>query len=211
MTPMYCDEHSEETVKLYCFDCETAMCLLCFAELHSGHKCSDVNKVADDFRKQMTHDMEKIVEAEARCRDLLNEQERNKREFSSAADEIEKEICKRVDQLKESIDLEKRRLLEDLEIRKRHRLKQIQLVIEDLEQHMSFVKNLIRYSDELINKGSVSDITQQRGSLHTRAAELMKLDNIYQSVNDLGSLKVKFEAAKTPFIGQVQWQQDLGK
>jgi hypothetical protein len=211
MTPVYCDKHSEETLKLYCCDCEAAMCFMCFAEFHSGHKCSDVNKVADEFRRQMMHDVEKMVEATTRCRDLLDEQERNKREFSSVSDEIERAISKRVEQLKEGIDLEKRRLLEDLEIRKKYRLKQIQLVIEDIEQHMLLSNSLIIYSEELISKGSIGDIAQQKTAVHDRAAELIKLDNIHQSVNDLGTLKVKFEAAKIPFIGQVHWQQNNGK
>ena len=50
----YCDKHPEEALKLYCFDCEAAICFMCFVEQHKSHECSDVNKVAAEFRQQMT-------------------------------------------------------------------------------------------------------------------------------------------------------------
>ena len=82
---------------------------------------------------------------------------------------------------------------------------------------MSFATSLVKYTEEIRDKGTASDIAQQRSALHVRADELIKLDNINQEVNVLGLMKVKFEAAKMPvgssekLVGQVHWQRDNGK
>jgi hypothetical protein len=215
--PIFCDTHPEEALKLYCFDCQTAICFMCFVELHKLHKCSDVNKVVDDFRTHMTCDIEKLNDLVARCRDMLNEQERSKATLSSAVTRIEKEICERVKRLKTDIDSEKRRLLKELETRHKDRLKQIQLVVDDIKQLVSFADSLIKYTDELKNKGSAGYIAQQTRALHNRADELMKLDKVHQGVSGLGSVNVNFDAArisvkgKESLVGQVNWCRDEGK
>jgi len=61
MPPASCDQHKDEKLKIYCFECQSAICVICYIELHNSHKCSDINKVQDDFRRQMTCDVDNIV------------------------------------------------------------------------------------------------------------------------------------------------------
>jgi gas vesicle protein len=212
VTKICCDKHPEEALKLYCFDCQTAICFMCFAEEHASHKCSDVNKVAGEFRQQMTHDVETMITFTSKCREMLNVQQQRQNDFTSMLDGIENEICERVEQLKKEIDSEKRMLMQEIATRRKDRTKQIQHVIEEIEQHMSFATSLIKYTEEIRDKGTASDIAQQRSALHDRADELIKLDNISQEVSGLGLMRVEFEAAKIPvtsnekLVGQVHWQ-----
>ena len=213
----YCDKHPEEALTMYCFDCQAVTCCMCFDEQHASHKWSHVNKVAGEFRQQMTHDIGKMIESISKCREMLNEQEQRKKDFSSILDRIEKEICKRVEQLKQIIDSEKRVLMQEIETRKKERAKQIQHVIEDIEQHMSFATSLVKYTEEIRDKGTASDIAQQRSALHGRADELIKLDNIHREINGLGLMEVTFEAARIPvtsnqkLVGQLHWLLENGK
>jgi B-box zinc finger/Zinc finger, C3HC4 type (RING finger) len=217
MITMCCDKHPKEALKLYCLDCQTAICFMCFAEQHSSHKCSDVNKVADEFRQQMTLDVGRMIESISKCREMLNVEEQRKKDFSSMLDGIEKEICERVKQLKQIIDSEKCVLMRELETRRKDREKQLQHVIEEIEQHKSFATILVTYTEEIRDKGTASDVVQQRSALHDRADELIKLDNIHREVNGLGLMNVKFEAAKIPvtssekLVGQIHWEIDNGK
>jgi RING-type zinc-finger/B-box zinc finger len=217
VTTSYCDKHTEKALELYCFDCQAAMCLMCFVEEHASHKCSDVNEVAAEFRQQMTCDIGRMTESISKCREMLSLQEQQKRDFIYSLDGIEKEICKRVEQLKKIIDFEQRVLMQEIELRKKERAKQIQHVIEEIEQHISFANSLIKYTEEIRDKGTASDIAQQKNALHNRTDELIKLDNISREVNGLGLMKLKFEAATVPvmssekLVGQVHWQCENGK
>ena len=81
MPPTFCDQHKDENLKIYCFDCKLAICMMCYIELHSAHKCSDVNKVDDDFRKQMTSDVDNVVVGVEKCREMLESLEKEKNDF----------------------------------------------------------------------------------------------------------------------------------
>ena len=55
-----CREHEDEKIKIYCLDCETAVCQTCFLIEHNGHKWSDISEVTqglkDQIRKQYRED-----------------------------------------------------------------------------------------------------------------------------------------------------------
>jgi B-box zinc finger len=212
-----CRKHPHKAVELFCFDCQSTMCVECLDESHKSHKYSVVSKVVDEFRKQMTVDIKRMVEAKATCRGMLNLQEQKKKDFYSEVDRIEKEICDQAEQLKKVIESAKCELLQDIEEKKKKRITQIQHVIEDVEQQMSFIDSCIQYTEELRDKGTAEDVAQQRNALHNRANELTKLNNIHREINESGPLEAKFEAAKIPanvvnsLIGQINWQLVGGK
>jgi hypothetical protein len=203
-----CEKHSTETVKMYCLDCKEAICMMCFAESHKLHECSDVNKVVDEFRKQMKNDVDNLNETMRKCEDALKEHERNKDDFNKAVEEMEKEIIDRAEKLKKEIDLEKQKLLEELASRKAERMKEMKQVTENIERHMSFVMSLAKYTEELREQGSASDVAQQERSLHKRADELTKID-VNGEIVELGCIEARVELSTEAvecLIGRIKWQ-----
>jgi hypothetical protein len=157
-----------------------------------------VNAVADEFRKQMAGDVKNLLETISACRELVKKQRNDRTEFGDKIDTVEKKICDRVEHLKQQIEKEKLSLLKELASCKKDRMKQIDTVVGEIEQHMSFAESLVKYTEELQKKGAASDIAQQSNTLHDRAAELQKLDVIHQTINTLGSLEVIFSASTWP-------------
>jgi len=78
MPPSYCDQHKDENLKIHCFDCKISICAIRYIELHNAHKCSDINKVEDGFRKQMTSDVDNITAGVRKCRQILQSVEKEK-------------------------------------------------------------------------------------------------------------------------------------
>jgi vacuolar-type H+-ATPase subunit I/STV1 len=187
-----------KSLKLYCFQCNEVICLMCFATSHQSHKCSEIDKVCDDFRTQMTGDIQNMSKTAKYCRDMIKEQEKKRDDFNEVVRGIEKKICDTAERMKQMIDSEKLKLLQELSTNKTDRLKQIQHVIDSVEQHAQFADSLAAYMEELRNKGTASAVAQQIRALHERADELMKLDHMQYEVNDLGSIEVSFDAAKLP-------------
>jgi hypothetical protein len=215
MKTIFCNRHPSETVKMYCLNCKEAICMMCFAESHKWHECSDINKVVDEFRQQMTNDIKNMNETIKKCQDALKEQEKKKDYFNRTVEKIEEGILERAEKLRKMIDLEKQKLLQELASRKGDRIKQIKRVTENIEQHISFVVSLAKYTEELRDQGSSSDVAQQERTLHNRADELMKTD-INREVCDLGPVHVSLEAAKLSteatgcLIGRIKWQNVKG-
>ena len=189
---------------------------MCFVKSHKPHECSDINEVADEFRKEMTGDIKNMVDTVARCREVVKGEQRKKEKFNNKVKEIEREICDRADKLKQLIDQEKSNLLKELAIFNEERNKQMNNVVEEIEQHVSFVESLRTYTEQLRDKGRSGDVTQQRSTLQDRADELMKLDAIQRAVNELGSVDVTFTAATWPtsngdILGKISKKHSAGK
>jgi len=176
---IYCDKHTEEALKLYCFECKKVICMMCFAELHQSHKCSDVKKVAGEMQEQMTVDIKNMRDTVVMCRNLIKGRKDYQVEFNRKLDVTEKEICHRVDLLKHLIDTEKTHLLKELMEIRTGRNKQMNTVVGEIKQYLSFIESMVTYNEQLRDKGTASDVAQQTNALHVRAGELMKLDVVH--------------------------------
>ena len=57
----YCTTHEEQLITLYCYDCKTIACVVCYVDQHNTHKCGDINKSAEEFRQEISSDLKKIA------------------------------------------------------------------------------------------------------------------------------------------------------
>ena len=57
-TETCCESHEGEKLRIFCLDCKVAVCTICFITEHNGHKCSDIQKVAEDLKIQIRSDIE---------------------------------------------------------------------------------------------------------------------------------------------------------
>jgi len=196
---IYCDEHEEEPLKLYCFECKRAICMTCKVEpKHESHECLDVKKVVGEFQKQMSGDIKNMLKTLATCHKLIKDRKVYQVEFNRQMDKTEKDISSCVDKLKQLIDTEKANLLKELSAIRTERNKQLRNVVGVIEQHVSLVECMVTYTEQLRDKGTASEVAQQTDALHMRAGELMKLDVIHQSINNLDSRDVTFTPATCP-------------
>jgi len=195
---IHCDKHTDKPLELYCFECKKSICMMCFVKLHQSHKCSDVKEVAEEFQRQMTGDIKNMRDTVVMCRNLINGRKDYQVEFNRELDVIEKEICDRVDKLKQLIDTEKANLLKELLAIRIEQNKQMNTVMGEIEQHLSFVGSMVTYIEQLRYKGTASDVAQQTNALHKRAGDLMKLDVVHRAIDNLDSGDVMFTPATWP-------------
>jgi hypothetical protein len=227
-----CDKHLNGVAELYCFQCNELICTICFATSHQSHKCSKIDEVSEDFRSQMTDDIENMNKTAKYCRNMVKKQKKQIRRLNTDVIVIEMKICdtaERMEKIYDSenfnsvagrtkmmIDLEKLKLVQELSTLKTDRMKEVQHVIENIEKHAHLVDSFSEYTEILRNNGTASAVAQQTRALHDRASELMKLDHIQLEVNDLGCVKVTFDAAERPtketgqLLGTIKWQRVTG-
>jgi len=114
MPPSYCEQHQEKSIEIYCVECKTAVCMTCYIEFHNTHKCSDVNKIEDDFRKQMATDVDNIGAGIEKCSEMLQKLEKEKNDFNEQLTNTRTRIIERTEQLKQMIDSHKEKLMNEL-------------------------------------------------------------------------------------------------
>jgi hypothetical protein len=191
--PPYCEKHRDEYIKIYCFDCESVSCMMCYIEKHNSHKCSDISKVSEEFRAETTQHVESLNRCIDNNRATVQSLENDKTLFSNRIGEIETEVCKKAQQLHDVIERHKQVLLNELDEIKKNRNKEVDNVRSEIEQHTSMVASLQIYMKQMNQKGSACDVVREANSLKSRFSELLnEATTVEKSMESLGSVDVSF-------------------
>ena len=91
-SPSRCDQHHDRSIEIYCFECKSAICMMCYIEMHNTHKCSDIKKIEDDFCKQMQTDGECVAKGVEKCREMLKRLEKERHDFREQIAKTAKEF-----------------------------------------------------------------------------------------------------------------------
>lgn len=187
-----CGQHKGEQLKLFCNECKSLVCVLCFVEGHKSHNCSDVQKVADEFRKQIEQDLCVLghCTSESQLKMANLDQERNR--FVSEIQDTERVIIRRSEELKRLVTQHTQTLIKELAERKQQTLKKLDCDEKETQTHLSIVDSFMTYSEELMLKGSASDICRSAHDLKARAGELQQIHES-QVRRQIPSVKISFK------------------
>ena len=193
--PANCDKHTGDPLRIYCLECELAICMMCYIKAHNSHKCSDVKEVADEFRNQMANDVEKTTAGVEKCRKMLESLEKEKNGFLRQVVKAGTEISKKAEQLKQMIDDNKEKLMNELLSMKQKRMKEIESLREEIDRQLLSMESYKKYVDEVRQKGTACDIARAASGLHNRADELLMFGVIERTLADLDHVDVTFTSS----------------
>ena len=208
---VYCDQHVDTKIDLYCTDCEVSICTMCFITSHNGHKCSDISSYCDNIREQMTNDAAEVTSGIDKCREMLEHVEKMKNDFIEQVEKTELEIDKKAEQLKQMIDVHRQKLMTDLSSITRYRMKAIERLHEEIERQLLSMESYKKYVDEVRQKGTACDIARAASGLHDRADELLRFDVIERRLSKLPCTVVTFTSSNyvtdnvSNTLGRLQW------
>ena len=200
-----CEKLKDKTLDVYCRNCKTAICVVCYIASHKQHDCSDIGDVIGEMRQQMTTDISSLANGVKKLREMQTSVKQQRHELTKNVAETEEAII-RTEELMLKIQREKQTLLDELAKKKCGTMKQLDNVHHEIVQQMSLLENLKKYTEELSLKGSPGDIARETGALENRAKELLKLDSIGRSRDRLHRVEVKFTQTTTNdnvIVGQV--------
>jgi len=175
-----CDRHKDEQVKLYCYDCNKNICLVCFAAKHRNHSSGEITEVAETLTQRIDEDDTKML---SNISTIQLQSEKTKQEvlkFSGQAHNVKKTIVEAGDAIKQLVDNQVSEHLLKLDTVILKNAKQAEIVQERLQLALTAMDSFHTYSRELLDKGRPSDIRRAASELHKRATEL--LDNDITSV-----------------------------
>jgi len=190
--PTTCETHKGEEIKVFCLECQLAVCVMCFIKSHKTHDCSDIAEVSIDRHKQMKNDTDKIRELLEKTEGVLPRFEKEQNDLANHLADIENEINTAADKLIAAVERDRVKLLSEVESIKLKRVKQLETVRQKVEQHLAALESLKQYSETLLSSGTACDVTRSANSLHSRAKELMMFDVISHVDSSLPSLNVSF-------------------
>jgi len=187
---VYCGEHVDRAIEIYCTDCKTAICTMCAIKSHNGHGLSD----SDDLRKQMADDVVNVTSGIDKCREMLQSVEKKKKDLTEELERAKVEINMTAEQLKQMIDAHREKLLNELS--STERMKEIESLRKRIEKKLSSMGSYEKYVDEMRQKGTACEIVREASGLHDRADELLKSHVTERKVADLGDANVTLTSSK---------------
>ena len=166
--------HEDERVKMYCFDCDVNVCLMCCFERHKTHQCVRIEKVVEQFAKSIDDDIEQATSRVECLRGLAAQLETENNKMLDNIKAMELEVKKRSREIKQIIDRQENQLLEELQSLKSAAEIEVKSQKDALQLALTEIEIFRTSSLELRSKGSPSDITQAANHVHERAKELLQ-------------------------------------
>ena len=192
----FCDKHGDEQLKLFCYDCAVAVCLMCFAVNHTGHTCSDINESAKLFKVQFQDSKHKqMIKCISDTENELTKLELETQQTRQQIDLVQRQIQSKTDKLKAKIDNEQRQLVKQLNKLKEKRVEFIEKRRANLTLQLATIRSFAQYMQELLEKGSPCDISRSATDLLRRRDELITSQTTNNGVK-LQLLNVAYDQKK---------------
>jgi len=154
-----CEEHRDETVKLYCYDCKTNLCSLCVALKHKQHNIAEVSEAADKLGQDIDRHVRAVTDHICHVHSLGQLWEEQKQKFLTEAEKHEATVKQKGEEKKKLIDSHVDNLLQQLQCMKCSYSKEVESNKEKLEMTSVAMQSYIDYSQMVRMKGKPEDIS----------------------------------------------------
>jgi len=190
-----CEQHKGKKIEVFCRECNVTACVMCVIMAHKNHDCLDIEKASEDLRKLILGNTDNVSELWKITKDVLQRLDKEKNDVIRHLVGIEDEINTAADKLIAAIQRDRVKLLSEVASIKAKRAKQLEMVKQEVEQHMTALESFKRYSETLLSSGTAYDVTRSANSLHERADELIKFDVIGHVDTSLPPMNVTFTSS----------------
>lgn len=174
----YCEHHSEYTLELMCYDCNTTICWKCRSLSHSDHRVADMQDLADGYCEQLQSNIEEInarLSVLSKIAGNINDQEQ---QYQDNFDKEKANVCKTGAELIRTVVANEEKLIKQLFSALQRNLKSIQPHREKVLSQMESLKQLRASVEQLKESGNSQEIVDKTAELHSKAHQLLALSII---------------------------------
>ena len=172
LAPSVCELHEQKILDIYCAECKTVQCAVCFIDGHKHHEGSHVTKFVDDFRKQIEKNIETINQCSSQTQLKKSELLKIKEDMRLEASRVEFDVLNRREEIKQFAVVQSVSLLQNLYSVRDSKLKEIQMEAGDIDAHLSCLQSYSSFYQKVKAKGSASDICRAVSESSVKALEL---------------------------------------
>ena len=199
--PTYCDKHPDKPLELYCYDCKTPICFMCFVEKHKLHHSVNIIEAVKKFSDQLEQCFPQLLNCVEAVQNEVNEQDKEKEELLTKVFDTEGMINSTYDQLLTLIESRRSDLLSKLDSFKTERLKAMQTRADECARQSAIMESFKKYIEELIEHGSACDVSRSVNDLLARSEELIRSQESFNA-GRLMKDRVDFTPANIPDISR---------
>ena len=201
--PQMCPKHSDEKLKLFCFDCEKLICRDCTVKDHRNHDFEFVQDAAGNEREklaQLVVPLEEKLGPLSWARESVREA---RRDLEQVGEEREREISAAFDVCIQKLEEKRRNFLELSRSTTEMKLGAVDRQRDELDSIHTQVSELVRNATQDLQNASDLEIFSKRNDIHLRVKMLTRE---CQTTNMGPS-----ERDRARFTMDTRWLEDLGE
>ena len=186
--PVFCSRqgHQKEELKLFCKECETAVCQTCVLLDHNGHKLTLIEEEAENQRLEIKtvietqrHNVNEKMNVVANLDDdyakVIQQNENLKGDVQRFADGLIKTIRAKMQNVIDAIENQTKKSLESLTAKR-----------GEIQQQINVIESSLEEADKLLKRSTTAEVAQLKKTLQTI---FQGVDETQPIVYDPSSLK----------------------
>ena len=186
--PVFCSRqgHRKEELKLFCKECETAVCQTCVLLDHNGHKLTlieeeatnqrlEIKTVIETQRHSVVEKMNVVAQLDEDYAKVIQQSETLKGNVQRFADGLIKTIRTKMQNLIDAVENQTKKSLENLKAKR-----------SEIQHQINIIESSLEGSDKLLKRSTTAEIVQLKKTLHTI---FQRVDETEPIVHDRSSLQ----------------------
>lgn len=170
--PVYCADHPNQEMALYCSDCSTSICLSCCVLSHKTHSYVDIKEQANLSRNELEKVIDTVSEKLSLFRRAEVELETKLATTTESSTQTVNEIRRRTNEFVAQVRFQENRLIESVQKYQQQFEKQIESTLEQNQTKIAGVENLIQLCQQLRDSGTHCDVLRLSSQVCATADEL---------------------------------------
>ena len=166
--PNFCEKHTSEQIKLYCFDCKLPICTICYAVEHKNHRSGEIDVAAEEQRQILRKNYDILINRIKTHTNLLTAQTTEKSRFLEDVTRCSDNLGKRLVEIEKYAQAIKKKL-QSVKIKHMKEMERNEL---KLKREFEILKTHSKTMREVIDKASAVDLCKDYEHLAKKAMEV---------------------------------------
>ena len=204
---MYCNEHSDMILKVYCETCNQLICRDCMDFKHvkqEGHSCFLVKDVVNNYKELLTSSNKTMEDALTESNAFAQRLSLTAKQFDRDAENIKSQIVKKKDAVLKTVTriLEQKTetLLKKVNEIHKHERANVDKLTEKTNHFVENIKSSVQLSKKLVDQGTEEEIISSQKMMLDNANNLLakREEYILKPTLPVANLKYTVYANKEP-------------
>ncbi len=172
--PLYCPEHANKKLKLYCQTCEKLICSKCGLRggKHHSHEYKEISEVFERYKEEVTPSLESMEKQRKRINEALTELGTRRDEISNQRQTIEADIHNAIGRLHTILEVRETELIGQLHAMTQGKMKNLAAQEDHLETLQAQLSSCLLFLEESLKRGSEGEVLRMKKTVVKQVKEL---------------------------------------
>ncbi|KAK3732275.1 hypothetical protein QZH41_014413, partial [Actinostola sp. cb2023] len=170
--PMFCAKHKGEVQKLFCKTCEVLICRDCAIIDHKNHDFCFMVDIAQEYKEKFTKEIKTASATKKKVESSLKSVQLMQKRVKTNAAETEKNIDDVINKQIRALEEKRNCLKQESRDMTATKMKNLTAQEDGLVMHMTGLKSAIEFTENVLSKGSNSDVLSMSKQVMSRLSQL---------------------------------------